>query len=81
MILADKCSRELVSFYNSGRRAGERILPEYDIPVQVKKLEVDLIVKALRKTGGNKSKAAGLLNITRQGLLKKMKRYGVGQND
>ncbi len=81
LIFPEKCSRELISFYNSDFKANERVLPDYDIPAQVRKLEIELIERALRKAEGNKSKAAGLLNITRQGLLKKMKRYGVGQND
>ncbi len=78
LMYPDKCSRELVSFYNSGFTANESVVPDFDIPAQVRKLEVDLIERAMKKCGGNKTRAAGLLNITRQGLLKKMKRYGVG---
>jgi len=36
-----------------------------------------LIEEALRKTGGNQSKAAGLLGITRNGLALKLKRLGI----
>jgi two-component system NtrC family response regulator len=36
-----------------------------------------MIKNALQKTGGNKEKAAKLLGITRQGLFKKIKRYGL----
>jgi transcriptional regulator with GAF, ATPase, and Fis domain len=32
---------------------------------------------ALRKTGGNRSQAARLLGLTRQGLLNKIRRYGI----
>lgn len=45
------------------------------IPDQVQKLEKELIRKALKKTSGNKSQAAKLLKLTRQGLAQKLKRY------
>ena len=41
----------------------------------MERLERELIDKALATTGGNKSQAARLLNLTRQGLAQKMKRY------
>jgi DNA-binding NtrC family response regulator len=41
---------------------------------------VDLIEKALADSGGNRVKAAEALEITRQGLHKKMKRYGIEAN-
>jgi transcriptional regulator with PAS, ATPase and Fis domain len=40
--------------------------------------EKELIRKTLSDTGGNKSTAARLLGISREGLRKKMKRYGMG---
>jgi two-component system NtrC family response regulator len=43
----------------------------------VKELEVTCIREALRESGGKKVQAAKLLGITRQGLDKKMKRYGI----
>ena len=78
LIYPDKCSRELVNFYNSGFTTTENVIADFDMTARVRKLEIDLINRAMKKSGGNKTKAAGLLNITRQGLLKKMKRYGVG---
>lgn len=70
----EKCSRELLSATPSpaGR---EQVLTSLSIPEQVKALEVKLIEKALAESGGNRVKAAEALNITRQGLHKKMKRY------
>ena len=47
------------------------------LPEQVNRLELILINKAMRRTGGNKTRAAKLLAITRQGLDKKIKRYGL----
>lgn len=42
---------------------------------QVQALEIRLINQALHQTGGNKSHAARLLGLSRQGLLKKIERY------
>ncbi len=47
------------------------------LPEQVKSLEITLIRKALKESDGNRTRAAKLLGITRQGLHKKMGRYGI----
>lgn len=47
------------------------------LPYQVQALEIQLIRNALQESGGNKVQAARLLGITRQGLHKKMQRYGL----
>ncbi len=41
----------------------------------VQRLEAGMIERALSKTGGNRSKAARLLGLTRQGLINKINRY------
>jgi DNA-binding NtrC family response regulator len=46
-------------------------------PLSVKGAEKDLIEKALQEAGGNKTKAAGLLGLSREGLRRKMNRYGM----
>lgn len=43
----------------------------------IEELEVQMIEDVLRKTGGNKQKASEILGLTRQGLIKKIKRYGL----
>jgi transcriptional regulator with PAS, ATPase and Fis domain len=43
----------------------------------VQRIEINMIKDALQKTDGNKEKASKLLGITRQGLFKKIKRYGL----
>ena len=43
----------------------------------VEKLERDLIRDALRTSQQNQLKAASALGLSRQGLIKKMKRYGI----
>ena len=40
-------------------------------------LEAELILEALRRTGGNRTHAAGLLGISHRALLYKIKEYGI----
>ncbi len=76
LMQVETCSRELRSFGAAGS-TGETQTPkdEYSLPDQVMSLEKRLIFKALEETKDNKTQAAKLLQITRQGLLKKIKRY------
>ena len=39
--------------------------------------EIESIRRALEQTGGNRTRAAGLLGITRRGLIYKLKRLGM----
>lgn len=45
----------------------------------VERIERRMVRAALVKTGGNRSRAARLLGLTRQGLLNKLNRYGLGR--
>lgn len=76
VIQVDTCSRELRT-YADKNYVGETVVAkdDYSLPDQVTALEKQLIHKAMKKAGGNKTQASKLLNITRQGLLKKIKRY------
>ena len=47
------------------------------LPDAVEQLERRLIEEALRNSGGNKQKAAQVLGLSRQGLIKKLKRLSV----
>jgi DNA-binding NtrC family response regulator len=47
------------------------------LPDAVERLERRLIEEALQNSGGNKQKAAQALGLSRQGLIKKLKRLGV----
>jgi len=47
------------------------------MPVQVRCLEKEMILEALRSSGGNRDRAARELGISRQGLYKKLARYGL----
>jgi transcriptional regulator with GAF, ATPase, and Fis domain len=72
----ETCSRELRAFASSNYVVGgEGASAAYSLPDQVEALEKLLILKAMKKTEGNKTQASKLLRITRQGLLKKSKRY------
>jgi two-component system response regulator AtoC len=42
--------------------------------------ERDAILKALEETGGNKTKAAGILEISRSSLYNKIRRFGIGKS-
>ncbi len=44
---------------------------------RIEELERELIIKALALSGGNKTKAASILGISRVGLIKKMKKYEI----
>jgi Nif-specific regulatory protein len=47
------------------------------LPAAVEALERQMIEDALRKSGGNKQKAAQALGLSRQGLIKKLKRLRI----
>jgi two-component system NtrC family response regulator len=55
--------------------------PEEDLPSAIARLEEALIRRALERCSGNRSEAAKRLNINRQMLYTKLKRYGLAQND
>jgi len=44
----------------------------------LEEMEIRLIKEALGRCGGNKQRASEILGLTRQGLIKKMKRHGLG---
>lgn len=54
----------------------EGIMENMDIKT-LEESEIDSIRKALEKTGGNRTRAASLLGITRRGLIYKLKRFGL----
>ena len=48
------------------------------IKARTRVLEIDLIQRALQRTGGNRTRAAKLLEISHRALLYKLKEYGLG---
>lgn len=51
------------------------------IKQRTRELEVDLIHRALRKTGGNRTHAAKILEISHRALLYKIKEYNLGGSE
>ncbi|MFC1476166.1 helix-turn-helix domain-containing protein, partial [Candidatus Zixiibacteriota bacterium] len=49
-----------------------------DTTLGLERQEKQMIEDALRQAGGNKSKAAEILRITRRVLYTKLKKYGIG---
>jgi len=58
-------------------KAGERPLDDLSIKKASQVMEKELILAALEKTGGNRTKAAELLEISHRALLYKIKNYGL----
>jgi two-component system response regulator HydG len=54
---------------------GNRLQEMAGLPLE--EIEKEAIIQTLRKTSGNKSEAAKLLNITRTTLNSKIKRYKI----
>jgi DNA-binding NtrC family response regulator len=52
-------------------------LPEDGI--ELERLERELIEQALERTGGNQTRAAQLLGITRPTLIYRMEKHGIGK--
>jgi DNA-binding NtrC family response regulator len=54
-------------------------IPEYGIDINsiVENMERNLILKALKKTGGVKNRAAKMLGLNRTTLLEKMKKMRI----
>ncbi len=76
-ILPDSCSPDVIKLATSRNSGDQPPSSDMPLPSQVRDLEIHLIGKALDETGGNRSRAADRLGITRQGLHKKMKRYNL----
>jgi len=67
---------DLSSFNPGGKVIGASTLKE-----AVERLERAAIISALKVNRWNKSRTASSLGITRQGLLKKMRRYGIERDE
>ncbi len=78
LIQGEQLSRDLHSLYSSDSEHYNETSEGYlALPEQTRDLEIILIKKAMRRTRGNKTRAAKLLAITRQGLDKKIKRHNI----
>lgn len=76
LMQVETCSRELQAFAKDHHVDDlQKNSSSYSLPAQVTSLEKRLIHKSMKAASGNKTQAAKLLDITRQGLSKKIKRY------
>jgi DNA-binding NtrC family response regulator len=50
-------------------------------PMSIAEMERRLIVLVLQTTEGNRTRAAEILGISREGLRTKMQRYGLGEKE
>ncbi|MCX4027453.1 sigma-54-dependent Fis family transcriptional regulator [Endozoicomonas sp. SM1973] len=66
-----------ISFLFTGNETMLVELSDESLEQQVKQLEIRLITAALEQCNGNRTHAAQKLKLSRQGLLKKMERYGL----
>lgn len=88
MVLTETDAVDLDSLPNavkgaSPSQSNEVAMPEVgddnlSIKQRTRALEVGLILKALKKTGGNRTRAAKILEISHRALLYKLKEYGLG---
>ena len=62
---------------NADTTEPDEVVSTRSLPAAVEQLERQLIDRALRDCSGNKQKAAQLLGLSRQGLIKKLKRLHV----
>ena len=61
----------------AGRGGGRSPAGDGTLPAAVERLERGMIARALALFQGNRTRSAAALGITRQGLLKKLKRFGM----
>ena len=86
-VLADKSNIELENLPIEIREFKEKVElaslfeEEYSIKKASKILEINLIQKALKKTKGNHTHAAKILEISHRALLYKIKEYGIVENE
>jgi transcriptional regulator with PAS, ATPase and Fis domain len=71
-MLSDRITDEV-----GGTRVDAAVLYEAPLARAVSHLEANMVKKALIQTNWNKSKTARRLGLSRQGLMKKIKRYGI----
>ncbi len=60
-----------------GEKRGEFFSGGFNLKRELSNFERSLIERALRECSGNRTRAAKMLNITRQSLIQKLKKYGI----
>jgi two-component system, NtrC family, response regulator AtoC len=75
---AAEAERPAVHHLQANAEVAEQDLAARSLPAAIERFERQLIEQALRDCGGTKLRAAKQLGLSRQGLIKKLKRYGIG---
>ncbi|MCF7920258.1 MAG: sigma 54-interacting transcriptional regulator [Candidatus Cloacimonetes bacterium] len=57
------------------------LLENNSLKAQVERLEKKIIEQTLEESNGNQTQAARVLNMSRQGLIKKIQRYGIAKSE
>lgn len=71
--------RQAASCARADAGAGEEPIGEHQTGLKtLEESEIEVIRRALERTGGNRTRAAESLGITRRGLIYKLKRLGLG---
>jgi DNA-binding NtrC family response regulator len=70
-----------LEFLDAAHQAAPIDWPDEDLPSAVARLEEILIRRALARSAGNRTETARMLNINRQLLYAKLKRYEIGTLD
>lgn len=65
-------------YLRNGRKSASSINYKYSLREQMEAAEKNTIMRALKKSEGNRQEAAKLLGIHRASLYRKMERYGIG---
>jgi two-component system NtrC family response regulator len=76
-IYPEHLPREL---YAVPKSSSDLIVNFPDQGISLEELEKELILKALKKSGGNQTRAAQLLGITRSALLYRSQKYGINMD-
>ncbi len=80
-MVADADTIQVVHLSGKFKTESESCLPLPEISgtlsEAVAELEQRMVIKALQDTNGNRTQAAKLIGLTRQGLINKIKRYGI----
>jgi two-component system response regulator AtoC len=81
MVLAEDAHVDVDHLPTSIRHPGTAVADDEDLDLSVKRrtevLERSLIQRALRQTGGNRTRAARLLDLSHRALLYKIREYGL----
>jgi two-component system NtrC family response regulator len=83
LVRGDRVDAAHLGFLDEATAASNQTVdwPDEDPPTAIARLEEMLIRRALGRSGGNRAETARMLNIHRQLLYAKMKRYGLTLSD